>query len=142
MSDTATVPAVDMEKLTKVYIKMRDAKAAIQKEMDAKLAAIDEQMDTIEGTMLEVLKATGNTGARNAYGTITRKTKTRIWTSDADSFRKFVRENDAIELFEMRIAQKNMAQWIAENPDKAHPPGLVVDSRYVIEVRRATPASE
>lgn len=137
MSEVAAVPAVDLERLTKVYIKMRDKKAEIAAARDKEIAAIDEQMDQIEATMLDVLKATNQTGGRNQYGTISRKTRTKIWTSDPESFRKFVKEQDALDLFEMRIAQKNMSQWLAENPDKPHPPGLVVDSRYVIEVRRA-----
>jgi len=36
---------------------------------------------------------------------------------------------------EKRIAQTNMSTFLEENPD-LHPPGLNIDSRYTVVVRR------
>jgi hypothetical protein len=40
-----------------------------------------------------------------------------------------------MNLLEKRIAQTNMATFLEDNPD-LHPPGLNVDSRYTVVVRR------
>ena len=47
----------------------------------------------------------------------------------------FVKDNDAYGLLERRIHQSNMKQFVDENPDK-FPPGMLVDSKYKIVVRR------
>jgi len=46
-----------------------------------------------------------------------------------------LKEHEALELLEKRISQSNMATFLEENPD-LHPPGLNVDSRYAVVVRR------
>jgi hypothetical protein len=48
----------------------------------------------------------------------------------------FVKEHDAIELFEKRVSQGNMKQFLEENPDK-FPQGMMMDSKYKITVRRS-----
>jgi hypothetical protein len=48
----------------------------------------------------------------------------------------FVKDNDALGLFEKRIHQGNMKQFLDEYPDK-FPPGMLVDSKYKITVRRS-----
>jgi hypothetical protein len=49
---------------------------------------------------------------------------------------RFIKEHDAPELLERRIAQGNFKEFLKDNPDKL-PEGLNVDSRYSITVRRA-----
>jgi hypothetical protein len=49
---------------------------------------------------------------------------------------EFVKENDAYGLFEKRISQTNMKQFLEENPDK-FPKGMLLDSAYKITVRRS-----
>ena len=61
--------------------------------------------------------------------------KTRYSTSDWDSFKKFVVEHDALDLYEKRIAQTNMKQFLEENPG-AVPPGLNSSAEYDISVRK------
>ena len=65
--------------------------------------------------------------------TVTKQIKTRYWSTDWDSFKTFVKENDALDLFEQRIAQKNMNQFLKENPTKI-PVGLQTDRRYAVLV--------
>jgi hypothetical protein len=61
--------------------------------------------------------------------------KKRYWTNDWHSFYAFLKEHEALELLEKRVAQTNMSTFLEENPD-LHPPGLNVDSRYSVVVRR------
>jgi len=118
-------------KLVKIYLKIRDKRAELSKQ-DSEL---EEQQDVIEAELLSICKETGADGLRTEFGTVTRSVKKRFWTSDWSSFYDFVKEHDAIELLEKRVAQANMATFLEENPD-AVPPGLQVDSRYTAVIRR------
>jgi hypothetical protein len=135
MTEETLSPKAD--KLVKVYIKMRDAKAAKVRAHEEEIDALDANLDLITQELLEVCKATGQDGGKTAFGTFTRTVKTRYWTSDWKSMYDFIKENDAIELLEQRVAQGNMKQFLKDNPDKL-PEGLNVDAKYSITVRRPT----
>lgn len=130
--ETPTMPA---DKLVKVYIRIRDAKAKLQKEFDEAVGALDVQLDAIEAELLTLCKATGQDGGRTDHGTFTRTVKTRYWTSDWQSMYEFIKNHDALELLEQRVSQGNMKKFLQENPDTL-PAGLNVDSKYSITVRR------
>jgi hypothetical protein len=49
---------------------------------------------------------------------------------------QFVRENDALDLIERRVAQKAMGEYLQKNPDKL-PKGMNVESKYTVTVRRS-----
>lgn len=122
---------VTANKLVKIYLKIRDKRAELSKQ-DGEL---EEQQNIIEAELLAICKETGADGLRTEFGTVTRSVKKRFWTSDWSSFYDFVKEHNAIELLEKRVAQSNMATFIEDNPD-AVPPGLQVDSRYTAVIRR------
>lgn len=128
---------MDANKLVAVYIKMRDAKDALTREYDAKVADIKEQMDLIEQSLLDVCKSTGQDGGKTSHGTFTRTVKTRYWTNDWDSMYQFIKQHDAIELLEQRVHQSNMKQFLQDNPGQL-PQGLNADSKYAITVRRTS----
>jgi hypothetical protein len=127
----------DASKLVQVYIKIRDAKETKRRQMEEELAVLDQQLDAVEDELLEICKSTGQDGGKTTFGSFTRSVKTRYWTSDWDSMYKFIREHDAPEILERRIAQTNFAQLIKESPDLM-PAGVNVESKYSITVRRAT----
>jgi hypothetical protein len=127
----------DATQLVQVYIKIRDAKDIKKKQMEAEIAELEVQLDAVEQELLELCKATGQDGGKTTYGSFTRSVKTRYWTSDWDSMYKFIREHDAPDLLERRIAQGNFSQFVKENPD-AMPAGVNIESKYSITVRRAT----
>jgi hypothetical protein len=127
----------DANKLVAAYIKLRDAKEALAKEYDGKINDIKEQMELIEGALLDVCKTTGQDGGKTSHGSFTRSVKTRYWTTDWGSMTKFIKQHDALELFEQRIHQGNMKSFLQENPNLL-PDGLNVDSKYSVTVRRAS----
>ena len=126
----------DANKLVAVAIKIRDAKAAKEREKDEEIAALDAQLEAVYDALLEICKTTGQDGGKTASGSFRRTVKTRYWTSDWDSMYKFIRANDAPELLEKRIHQGNFKEYLKDNPDKL-PEGLNVDSKYSITVTRA-----
>jgi hypothetical protein len=83
------------------------------------------------------MMSSGLKSVRTDEGTIILGTKTRYTTHDWDSFKQFVLEHEVLDLFERRIAQGNMKQFLEENPTLV-PPGLNSDSEYTITVRKPT----
>ena len=132
MEETKTIPT---DKLVKAYIKIRDARKALADEFEKQDAELKESLESIESELLEACKVIGADSIRTPFGTLSRTVKKRYWTNDWHSFYQFVKENDALELLEKRVAQTNMSTFLEENPD-LHPPGLNVDSRYSVVVRR------
>jgi hypothetical protein len=127
--------AISVEKLVATYIKIRDTRDEVKREMEEKVAALQTDLDSINQTLLEHFKEQGIDSARTPFGTAYRTIKSRYWTNDWDAMRHFIAEHDAFELLEKRIHQTNMKQFLEENPD-LHPAGLNVDSEYSVTVRR------
>jgi ribosomal protein L4 len=134
MSEEKVIP---MDTLAKVYLKIRASKQKLTKEYEASLADLEQQREEIANVMRENMKMLGLKSVRTDYGTVIMSVKTRYETTDWESFHKFVVENDAVDLLERRIAQKNMAKYLEDNPDKL-PPGLNSDSKYDVTVRKPT----
>lgn len=126
---------LNAEQLVTVYIKMREKRQQLQREFDEADGRIKEQQDAVTQALLELCKDMGAEGLRTPAGSVFRTVKTRYWTSDWGSMKSFIKENDAFELLEQRVHQTNMKSFLEENPDKL-PPGLNVDSKYSVTVRR------
>ena len=124
------------EKLANIYIKIRDAKQAEEEKMKVKLAEFQEQLDLISDQLLELCKNQNASSIKTDSGTIIRKLSTRYWSTDWESMHQFIKENDALGLLEQRIHQANMKQFLEENPELM-PPGVQVDRKYTVVVRRS-----
>jgi len=128
-------PPVPVEKLVKVYLKMKQKRAEITAAFTEQDEKIKSQMDKVKSALLEYCKDQNLESVRTTEGLFYRTVRTSYWTSDWESMGKFVVENNAPELLEKRLHQSNMKQFLEENPDLL-PPGLNVDSEYTITVRR------
>ena len=122
---------IPMDKLARMYVKMR---TAIQ-ELDKQIENIKEQQQQVKNAMKDQMQALGTKSVRTNNGTITLKEKSRYYTQDWDSFKKFIVEHDAVDLLEKRIAQLNMQTFLEENPD-LHPPGLSSMAEFDISVTK------
>jgi hypothetical protein len=131
--DLSDYPA---DKLAGLYLKIRDKRDALTREYEEKHKELQEQLDIVADEMLELCKENGADSIKTQAGTIMRSVATRYWTNDWDSMYNFIKENDALGLFEKRIHQVNMKQFLEENPD-SFPPNMLVDSKYKIIVRRS-----
>ncbi len=130
--ETAKVP---VEKLVKVYLKMKakhdEARIAYEEE-EKKLKA---QMDKVKAALLMYCKEQNIESVRTEEGLFYRTVKVNYWTNDWESMRKFIVEQGVPELLHERLHQGNMKQFLEANPEVL-PPGLNVDSEYTITVRR------
>jgi hypothetical protein len=115
------------EQLTKVYLKIKDKRSELAlayKEEDGELS---EQLDKVKRALLDYCKEQGLDSVKTA--------KVRYWTSDWSNMHEFVLQHEVPELLDKRLNQKNMKDFLEENPDLV-PKGLNVDSEYVVSVRR------
>ena len=122
---------VPVDKLVRIYMKMR---TAIQ-DLDAQIEAIKEQQQAVKNEIKDRMRDTGVKSLRTDHGTVSLMEKTRYYTNDWDSFKKFMVEQDALDLLEKRIAQSNMKLFLEENPGVV-PPGLNSDTEFEISVRK------
>ena len=132
-----TEEAAPLDRLAKIYRKIRSQLAELTQEYDTKVEELKAAQDEIKNAMKDQMKALGVTSVRTPQGTVVLSVKTRYNTQDWDSFKKFVVEHDAVDLLEKRIAQTNMSQFLEENPGVV-PPGLNSSSEYDISVRKPT----
>ena len=130
-----TKPAVPVEKLVKVYLKMNAKLSELKAAFEAEEKALKEQMVRVKSALLEHCKEHNVESVRTAEGLFYRGVTTRYWTNDWESMGKFVVEHNVPELLEKRLHQGNVKQFLETHPDLL-PPGLNVDSEYTITVRR------
>jgi len=127
---------VTLEQLTRIYIKMRDKKAEISQELEAKLSELDEKMKTVKTGILDHMKEIGAESLRTDAGTVYRTVRTTYSTNDWDSMNKFILEHSVPELLEKRIHQTNMKAFLEEHPDVL-PPGLNANMEYSVTIKRS-----
>ena len=135
MSDEVLVDGVPLGKLTRAYIRIRDKKTEIKNAFDEQYDALTAQQDQIKQALLKYCDDAKLTGFDTEFGRVSRRVKTRYWTSDWDSMGKFIIEHNLPEFFQKSLNQSNVKQFLDENPDIV-PPGLNADSEYVVTVTK------
>lgn len=128
--------AVSANKLSKIYLKIRDAREKLSQDYAVADKELQEQLELVESQLLDICKQVGAESIKTPAGTVMRRVATRYWTNDWETMYSFIKENDAVGLLERRISQTNMKQFLEENPN-LFPPGMLIDSTYKITVRRS-----
>lgn len=129
---------VNTEEVVGAYLNIRTEREKILREYEAKDAKLKEDMAKIEALLLEICNNINADSIRTSHGTIMRKLNERFFCQDWENFKKFILENEALELFEKRIHQGNFKQFMAENEGDGLPPGVSVMREYGITVRKAS----
>lgn len=138
MEDSTQAPEpVSLDKLVRIYRKMRDKLQELDREYTTKMEEIKVQQDEVKNAIKEQMQALGSKSVSTPSGTAILSKKVRYSTQDWDSFKQFMVEHNALDLLEKRIAQTNMAQFLEENPTLV-PPGLNSDAFYDVSVRKPT----
>ena len=123
------------EKLTRVYLKIRDKKAQLSAEFKKAEDDLNQQLDQVKTALLGYCKEQGLESVKTSEGIFYRSVKTRYWTSDWEAMHQFVMEHNVPEFLEKRLNQTNVRTFLEENPETI-PKGLNVDSEYIISVRK------
>jgi hypothetical protein len=133
--DAQAEEEVSPEKFTKVYLKIREKRAELKAQFEQEDSKLEAQLNAIKSALLDYCKKQGVDSVRTQAGLFYRGIKTRYWTNDWDSMNRFILEHGVPEFYEKRLNQTSVKQFLEENPDVL-PPGLNVDSEYVITVRK------
>ena len=128
---------IPLDKLAKVYRKIRTRIQELTTEYETQVETLKATQQEVSNAIKDHMLVTGVKTVRTDEGTIILSQKTRYSTHDWDSFKSFVLEHQVLDLFEKRIAQTTMKQFLEENPGVV-PPGLNSDSEYAITVRKPT----
>ena len=133
---TQEIPAdPPFDRLVRVYRKISGAIQEVEAAAEAKVADLKAQRDAVADAMKRVMREANVTSMKTDHGTAILSTKLRYSSTDWDAFKTFVVENDALDLFEKRIAQGNMQTYLDANPGVVVP-GLQANSELTISVRR------
>jgi hypothetical protein len=135
MSENTTGVEIPLEKLTRIYIKMREKKAEVTHEMEDKISKIESDMKAVKSAILQHMKDIGAESLKTSAGVVYRTVRTTYATSDWESMNKFILEHSVPELLEKRIHQTNMKAFLEENPELI-PAGLNANSEYSVTIRR------
>lgn len=133
--EVQTEAGIPLEKLTKVYLKIRDKRAELKAQFEQEDEKLSKQLDEVKRALLDYCKSQNVDSVRTPAGLFYRSLKTRYWTNDWESMNKFILEHGIPEFYEKRLNQTSVKQFLEENPDVL-PPGLNVDSEYVVTVRK------
>jgi len=129
----------NLENLVKAYLTIRVEREKILGEYEEQDKKLKEDMALIEQSMLVVCNDTNADSIKTQHGTVIRKLNERFYCNDWDNFRKFVLDNEAVELLERRIHQGNFKEFMSEHQQDGLPPGVNVMREFGIVVRK--PAS-
>ena len=129
------VEGVSVEALTRAYLNLRAKRSELKAAFDADDKTLEDDQNKLKRALLDHCKEHGVDSVRTSAGLFYRQTKTRYWTTDWESMNKFILDNGVPEFYEKRLNQTSVRQFLEENPDLL-PPGLNVDSEYVITVRK------
>jgi hypothetical protein len=119
-----------------LYIQLRDQKAQLKTEFDAKVAPVQQKMDKLEAKLLEVFNATGMDSVKTEFGTAYTATRTQATVADREAFMEFVKTREEWGLLEVRASKSAVEQYRAAN-DNDLPPGISLREERVVNVRRS-----
>ena len=123
--------------LVRIYRKMSAKIAETTAAYEKVVEELEAERSVITDALHEYMKEQNATSIKTPFGLVIRSKTTRYNTNDWDGFKTFMKEHDALDLVEKRIAQKNMADFRTNYPDLL-PPGLDTISSYTLSVRKPT----
>jgi hypothetical protein len=133
MSETTEL---NLDELVKIYLTIRNEREKLKSSWEVKDGELEQEMKLLEQSMLTVCNDTNASSIRTESGTVIRSLKERFTTNDWDNFKKFVLDNEAIDLLEGRIHQGNFKEFMAEHKGEGLPPGVNVMREFTIVVRK------
>lgn len=127
---------MNINALTKAYVKIRDARTALKRQYDEEDQKLKGKLERLEAEMLRFLQESNLDSAKTESGTFYRQEEITPTGSDWDAFYKWVADNDAFDALERRI-KKTFVKEYMETHEGAIPPGVSVYREYVVRVRRS-----
>lgn len=122
---------MDVNKVVDAYLNIRGRIG----ELNEQIEALKSQQAVLEEALLKELSEQNCTSISTNSGTVIKQTKSRFFSNDWPAFKRWARENDALDLFESRLHQGNTKEWMNTNPTNV-PPGLQSAQDETITIRK------
>lgn len=135
VNDESLAAPTDFDRMTRVYIKIRDARAKHKKEFEDADALLQEQQRVIRVAMLEHMKKVGASSVGTEHGTVYLDEQLKCSAEDWSVVYDFIAQNGAWDLLEKRIARTRVKQYMDDN-DGRLPPGISIFKELDVKIRR------
>ena len=127
---------VKLDSLVETYLAIRNERDKLSREHDAKDKELSNDLAQIEQVLLNSCNEVGADSIRTGAGTVIKSTKENFVCGDWDNFKKYVMDNDAIELLQQRIHQTNFKEFLSNREDEGLPPGISSMREFRVTVRK------
>lgn len=130
---------MDIEKLTKAYIAIRDRRTEIKKAFDEQYNDLGSKLDRLEAELLRFMQDNKSEAIKTTFGTVYRQEEVKPSCSDwsaLDAWEKANPDINASDILEKRVSKKFITEYMEAN-DGALPPGVSIYREYVARVRRS-----
>lgn len=130
---------MDIEKLTKAYIAIRDKRAEIKKAFDEEYNDLGSKLDRLEAEMLRFLQEHKSDAIKTTFGTVYRQEEVKPSCSSWADLDAWIESNPDVgpsDVLEKRVSKKFITEYMEHN-DGALPPGVSIYREYVARVRRS-----
>ena len=117
-----------------LYIRLRNRKAAIKAEADAKTVQITEQMLKLEAWLKQQADQLGTTQFKTPSGTAFFKTEDFASVADWDEVLRFIKDSGNYNMLEKRVSKTVVRGYIEEY--KQVPPGVNYGTKLVLNIRK------
>jgi len=129
-----------VEDVIGMYLKLRSRKEAIENEVKDKVSGIKEKMSKIEAWIQHKADKDGVTSfSSKGVGTAFLTKTDYASVADWDAVLNYVKEHEAYELLERRVAKKAVRELIEEHGQV--PSGITYGTRVGINIRKANAGS-
>jgi len=130
------VSEIKANSLVSAYLGLRGQREKLARKYDQEDSVLKEQMERLEEAMLSTCNDIGAETLRTESGTIVKTLKENYVCGDWDNFKKFILDNNALELLQQRISQTNFKEFVSTRQEEGLPPGISTMREFKITVRK------
>lgn len=127
---------VNVDDVISAYIRLREKRSQIKAEAERQADELQAKMGKLESWIKEQADAQGVTSFKTKHGTAFLTTVDFAAVADWDAMLKFVRDNEAFDMFEKRVSKAAVRGYIDQM--KQVPPGVNYGTRIEVNVRKPT----
>jgi hypothetical protein len=132
------VEEFQLDSIVKTYLTIRNERSSLNSQFQAKDDELKAEQQALEQVLLEHCNKLNAKSIRTNEGTVIKSTKNTYVCGDWDNFKKYIIENNAIELLQQRISNPNFKEWMSTREAEGLPPGISTMQELTITIRKPT----
>ena len=132
----AKIPAMDANKLVKLYLRTRESKSAAAAAFKTQESQFNAIMDACETALMAAADKAGVEGFKTELGTTYMGQEVKISIADDTAFKAFLEtQDDKYGFFERRVSSTRVNEYLKAHNDE-YPPGLNIFRTRVVRIRK------